>query len=782
MIALLDVAQEQPSSSSSLSSSANNIEDGRSSPFSKLLQGIKTPQDEKGLVQEKSTKDGSSKQQIKLPKNMQELLAVVGDESEEDVTKLLKSSQLSDSSQGKKTTTKTPTTLEDLMGLKTSQKNEKKVVGEKSLNASEKKVKTAEQVISKEKSAKTLEDLVDLKTETKTQKSELPEQKVKTTKQVLPQEKSVKTLEDLVGLKTEKEIPQEERLTSKTKPQDSLQQKAKTAEQAQVKEKSAKTLEDLVGLKTEKKTSKEESLTPKTKPQESSQPKVKTVEQVIPEEKSVKTLEDLVGLKTEKKTSKEESLTPKTKSQESSQPKVKTAEQVIPEEKSVKTLEDLVDLKTEKQTSKEKSLTPKTKPQELSQQTTKMAEQVIPEEKSVKTLEDLVGLKTEKKVFKQENGNSEVKQEESSEHTSLKTGKAPQNNSKKSLHVSNDDTEIKGQFQETQKGANLSQTTLSFSQGQQQTSIEEKKYVTSLVADAKSYVTQQINTVLATMPEIKQPQKMPQTLQGLVNYAKELKIDVSKVSVDEFAQKGTKAIAEGLQPKEMPKSSKLPASFQAQISTQEIVHTKQVQVPQQNIAKGSVLTADFSVQTARVIAPKETLIQESALEKEFTTESIKTQTQQPLKTDSLEVKMQEAKQMVKYLSQDVKTAIDNYKSPFTRVKVQLNPQNLGEMELTVVQRGKNLHINLSSNNTALNTLAMNVSDLKIQLQHNGIQNASVNFNSNSQQGFDTSGGNNSNAQQQQSRQQAQREYNYFDINDEHDEILDSIEIVVPSYA
>ena len=88
--------------------------------------------------------------------------------------------------------------------------------------------------------------------------------------------------------------------------------------------------------------------------------------------------------------------------------------------------------------------------------------------------------------------------------------------------------------------------------------------------------------------------------------------------------------------------------------------------------------------------------------------------------------------MVKYLSQDVKSAINDYKSPFTRVQVQLHPQKLGEIDLTVVQRGKNLHINLSSNNAAVNTLAMNANDLKVQLNNNGINNASLNFNSNPQ--------------------------------------------------
>ena len=304
---------------------------------------------------------------------------------------------------------------------------------------------------------------------------------------------------------------------------------------------------------------------------------------------------------------------------------------------------------------------------------------------------------------------------------------------------------------------------------------QEPKYIKSLVEDAKVYLKQQITIVEQKMPQSQKTSQLPQTLQGLVQVAKDLKIDVAKISVEEFSQKGTKALAESVQPKEMPKNIKSRASFQAYISTQEIVDTKNVHIPQKN---------DISLQTAKVIGLQATAPQEKVVEKEIAIETPhKTETIQVQKTDTLDVKIHEAKQMVRYLSQDVKNAIENYKAPFTRIKVQLNPQKLGEVELTVVQRGKNLHVNLSSNNSAINTLALHVNDLKMQFQHNGIQNASFNFNGNAQQSADmgANSGNNANAQQQ-NREQAQREYNYFDINEETEEIQSSLEIVVPNYA
>lgn len=198
------------------------------------------------------------------------------------------------------------------------------------------------------------------------------------------------------------------------------------------------------------------------------------------------------------------------------------------------------------------------------------------------------------------------------------------------------------------------------------------------------------------------------------------------------------------------------------------------------------LTADFSVATAKVIAPNATTEATRSLEallhgessSEQSSTSSKTEPFTVHKADSFEVKLNEAKQMIKYLSNDIKTAIEDYKSPFTRVKVQLNPQKLGDVDLTVVQRGKNLHVNISSNNTAVNTLAMNANELRVQLSNNGINNATLNFNNGSQSGDSNSG-------QQQSRhneQKANEEYNYFENEEANEEILSSLEIVVPNYA
>ncbi|MDQ1263267.1 MAG: flagellar hook-length control protein FliK, partial [Campylobacterota bacterium] len=105
----------------------------------------------------------------------------------------------------------------------------------------------------------------------------------------------------------------------------------------------------------------------------------------------------------------------------------------------------------------------------------------------------------------------------------------------------------------------------------------------------------------------------------------------------------------------------------------------------------SNLTPDFSVASAKVVPASvssdglktlEHLLNGESLKDEKSTDD-KTEAIGVQKLDNIEVKINEAKQMIRYLSSDIKSAIDDYKSPFTRVKVQLNPQNLGEVDLTL---------------------------------------------------------------------------------------------------
>ena len=73
---------------------------------------------------------------------------------------------------------------------------------------------------------------------------------------------------------------------------------------------------------------------------------------------------------------------------------------------------------------------------------------------------------------------------------------------------------------------------------------------------------------------------------------------------------------------------------------------------------------------------------------------------------------------------------------------------------------------------------MNVNELRVQLNNSGINNATLNFNNSSQ----SDGSNTSQQQNRQNERQAQDEYTYFEHEETDEEILSSLEIVVPDYA
>ncbi len=142
----------------------------------------------------------------------------------------------------------------------------------------------------------------------------------------------------------------------------------------------------------------------------------------------------------------------------------------------------------------------------------------------------------------------------------------------------------------------------------------------------------------------------------------------------------------------------------------------------------------------------------------------------PVKADNaMNIKMIEGRQLMSQLSADVKEAMENYKPPFTKLSMKLNPERLGEVDVTMVQRGNNVHINLTSNSAVLGILQQNSADLKEALQSVGLGDAAMNFSSN---------GENRNQEQQEKHSTSEH---YAEMSKLMDD-LDELEIVVPRYV
>ncbi|EIF1009110.1 flagellar hook-length control protein FliK [Campylobacter jejuni] len=85
------------------------------------------------------------------------------------------------------------------------------------------------------------------------------------------------------------------------------------------------------------------------------------------------------------------------------------------------------------------------------------------------------------------------------------------------------------------------------------------------------------------------------------------------------------------------------------------------------------------------------------------------------------------KETLQYFSQDLKEAVDQYKAPITKLSITLNPNNIGEVEVTLIQRGNNLHINFNSNANAMNLFIQNQAEFKNSLVNMGFTGLEMNF-------------------------------------------------------
>ncbi|TQR31312.1 flagellar hook-length control protein FliK [Campylobacter sp. MIT 99-7217] len=85
------------------------------------------------------------------------------------------------------------------------------------------------------------------------------------------------------------------------------------------------------------------------------------------------------------------------------------------------------------------------------------------------------------------------------------------------------------------------------------------------------------------------------------------------------------------------------------------------------------------------------------------------------------------KETFQSFASDLKEQMQNYKAPITRLNITLNPSNLGEVEVTLVQRGNNLHINFNSNTNAMNLFLQNQAEFKNSLVNMGFTGLEMNF-------------------------------------------------------
>ena len=101
--------------------------------------------------------------------------------------------------------------------------------------------------------------------------------------------------------------------------------------------------------------------------------------------------------------------------------------------------------------------------------------------------------------------------------------------------------------------------------------------------------------------------------------------------------------------------------------------------------------------------------------------------------DELKLNIIKAKETIKHFSNNLKEAIENYKPPISKISIELNPKELGKVEVTLIHRGDNLQIQINSNNSAISLFNYNQQELKQNLINMGFSEVNMSFNQQNQQ-------------------------------------------------
>lgn len=135
-----------------------------------------------------------------------------------------------------------------------------------------------------------------------------------------------------------------------------------------------------------------------------------------------------------------------------------------------------------------------------------------------------------------------------------------------------------------------------------------------------------------------------------------------------------------------------------------------------------------------------------------------------------------ARESVRNFAQALREEVLNYKPPITKLSLELNPQNLGTLELTITKKGKDLHIQVVSNATAVGLFLQNQVDFKNNLAQVGFENVDLSFSSN-----ENGGGNKGQNGGNSTPQEQQQEGNKNSLEDSQSEV-NVMHITLPKYA
>jgi len=109
-----------------------------------------------------------------------------------------------------------------------------------------------------------------------------------------------------------------------------------------------------------------------------------------------------------------------------------------------------------------------------------------------------------------------------------------------------------------------------------------------------------------------------------------------------------------------------------------------------------------------------------------------------------------------------------------KLTLDLNPKNLGSVGVTLLNRGKNLHVQIHSNNQAIQLFMQNHGDFRNALADLGYKDVQLNFSSGQGSSANHNGGGSQSGYQEQ---QASR---YYGTENENGTESEEMEIILPN--
>ncbi|RDU62835.1 hypothetical protein CQA53_09000 [Helicobacter didelphidarum] len=137
-----------------------------------------------------------------------------------------------------------------------------------------------------------------------------------------------------------------------------------------------------------------------------------------------------------------------------------------------------------------------------------------------------------------------------------------------------------------------------------------------------------------------------------------------------------------------------------------------------------------------------------------------------------------AREAMKNFASQFREEIMNYKPPITKINLELNPANLGQVAMTISKKGKDLQVNITSNANVMTMFVQNAQELRQNLMQIGFNNLDLNFNSHEGQNKDSK--NNPNEEKKDTMKL--QTIDEAEVALQNGSVPQSVEITLPQYA